>query len=64
MTAFNGDGLTPDNSFLDIMARQAGINPKELSSMVEAIMHNLLNAKTVLQMSTCLQRPPTLSLQL
>ena len=49
MTAFNGDGTAPKKSSLDIMARQAGINPKEIKSMVEAIMDNLSNAKTVLR---------------
>jgi serine/threonine-protein kinase HipA len=49
MTAFNGDGTAPKKSSLDLMARQAGINPKEIKSMVEAIMDNLSNAKTVLR---------------
>jgi serine/threonine-protein kinase HipA len=49
LTAFNGDGTAPKKSSLDIMARQAGINPKAIKSMIEAIMDNLLNAKTVLR---------------
>lgn len=48
MTAFNGDGIAPKKSSLELMARHAGMDPKEIKGMAEAIMHNLSSAKTLL----------------
>jgi serine/threonine-protein kinase HipA len=49
MTAFNGDGIAPKKSSLALMARHAGMDPKEVNGMAEAIMHTLSSAKTVLR---------------
>jgi len=49
MTAFNGDGVAPQKSSLALMAKHAGINPKEVLKMIEDIMDHLTNAKDLFQ---------------
>jgi serine/threonine-protein kinase HipA len=49
MTAFNGDGIAPKKSSLELMARHAGIDPKEIKGLTEAMMETLSSAKTLLQ---------------
>lgn len=49
MTSFNGNGIAPDKSCLTLMAKQANINPKQVTSMVEELMDNLSNAEVVLR---------------
>ncbi|MCI2282633.1 HipA domain-containing protein [Colwellia sp. MSW7] len=49
MTSFNGDGIAPKKSSLALMAKHAGINPKETVIMVEEIMDQLTHAKSLFQ---------------
>ncbi|KGJ97132.1 type II toxin-antitoxin system HipA family toxin [Thalassotalea sp. ND16A] len=49
MTAFNGDGSRPNKQALELMAKHAGINPKEPLRMADEIMENISNASTLLK---------------
>ena len=49
MTSFNGNGISPDKSCLTLMAKQANINPKEVTTMVEGLMDHLSSAEAVLK---------------
>ncbi len=49
MTSFNGNGIAPDKRCLTLMAKQANIKPKEISTMVEGLMDNLSSAEVVLK---------------
>jgi serine/threonine-protein kinase HipA len=48
MTSFNGNGIAPNKSCMTLMAKQANINPKELTAMVAGLMDNLSSAEAVL----------------
>jgi serine/threonine-protein kinase HipA len=49
MTAFNGDGIAPNKSSLALMAKHAGMDPKEIKCMAQGIMDNLSHAKILLK---------------
>ena len=48
MTSFAGDGVKPTKKALELMARQAGINPKEIKPIAQKLMDNILNIKELL----------------
>lgn len=49
MTSFAGDGINPSKSSLELMARQAGINPKEIKPIAQKLMDNILNINELLK---------------
>ncbi|NQY35106.1 MAG: type II toxin-antitoxin system HipA family toxin [Alteromonadaceae bacterium] len=49
MTSFAGDGIGPSKRSLELMARQAGINPKEIKPIAQKLMDNMLNISELLK---------------
>ena len=49
MTSFAGEGINPSKKSLELMCRQAGINPKEIKPIAEKLMDNMLSIKELLK---------------
>jgi len=49
MTSFAGEGINPSKKSLELMSRQAGINPKEIKPIAHKLMDNMLNINELLK---------------
>ena len=48
MTSFAGEGINPSKRSLELMSKQAGINPKEIKEIAQQLMDNMLNINELL----------------
>lgn len=48
MTSFSGDGTNPSKKSLELMSKQAGINPKEIKPIAQNLMDNISNMSEIL----------------